>query len=490
MPIGQNFPPLATRALKVLAVLLPVGLIVHAVTFWGHGIIDSEAMEFVLNYLQKRPFLAQIFDPQINDWGAYQARELSYVFDFVDARLFAALLDRHVLLFVPLSGVLGLIAASAIYFWGSRKILGLDVVTSCLLLSLFLSCIVVQASTPILYRSSKVILCVALFGFLFYLLALLRAEKPRVTLLKSVSLFLLGLIMALCDRQGFYFLGTATALTALVWLINKGRGESTQHAYLPVVGANIAAIITAIIYNRLLMPLLIHVLNGYWPDFTYQNLSVSAVLDPSLPGKTWNMFQQQVSFFFGSVPFVVLVAIGLIVAIAIVWRSRTAINQINFTLVVVSVLSILAVIGMLALMIARHPQLYSIRDHAFWYYTLAVHAVFLFGITVWVSFLSPATRSRISPLLYALIVILIVLNFRAYGWQRQTITTGNGWFAGQFEHSQALVSQFATAPPDRDKLLNQTSDLFLDDQEHFLENVERSYLHLTRAATSPHSDRR
>src|SRR5205823_4731510 len=97
--IGRYTRPVLIAA----ACLLPIALFVRAVTFWGHGIIDSEAMEFVLNYLQKRPLLAQIFDPQINDWGAYQARELSYVFDWIDARVIAALLDHHVLLFVPLS---------------------------------------------------------------------------------------------------------------------------------------------------------------------------------------------------------------------------------------------------------------------------------------------------------------------------------------------------------------------------------------------------
>src|SRR5437016_14150030 len=100
-------------------------------------------MEFVLNYLQNRPFFAQIFDPQINDWGAYQARELSYIFDLIDARVFAALLDRHVLVFVPLSGVLGLIALGAIYFWGARKVFALNGAMTSMLVSLFLSCIVV-----------------------------------------------------------------------------------------------------------------------------------------------------------------------------------------------------------------------------------------------------------------------------------------------------------------------------------------------------------
>src|SRR5438128_4191646 len=87
--------------------------------------------------LQNRPFFAQIFDPQINDWGAYQARKLSYVFDLIDARVFAALLDHHVLVFVPLSGVLGLSALSAVYFWGARRVLALNGVMASMLLSLF-----------------------------------------------------------------------------------------------------------------------------------------------------------------------------------------------------------------------------------------------------------------------------------------------------------------------------------------------------------------
>src|SRR5438552_3411690 len=148
-------------------------------------------MEFVLNYLQNRPFFAQIFDPQINDWGAYQARELSYVFDWIDARVFAALLDRHVLIFIPLSGLLGLIALSGVYFFGASKVLALSRLTTCMLLSLFLSCIVVQASTPILYRSSKIILSVVLLGYLFYLAALLKIDKRELNLLKSAALFCL-----------------------------------------------------------------------------------------------------------------------------------------------------------------------------------------------------------------------------------------------------------------------------------------------------------
>lgn len=483
--IGRYTRPVLIAA----AYLLPIALIVRAVTFWGRGIIDSEAMEFVLNYLQKRPLLAQIFDPQINDWGAYQARELSYVFDLIDARVFAALLDHHVLLFVPLSGILGLIALSAVYLWGARKVFALNGVMASMLLSLFLSCIVVQASTPILYRSSKIILSIALLAFLFYAFSLLQGENRTLTALKCAILFLLGLLMALCDRQGFYYLISATFVVLMLWLIAKLRGESIERGYLRVIFVNAAAIGATIFYNRILAPQLIHALNGYWPNFFYQNLPWSNLLDPALPAKAWYLFQQQVSFFFGNVPFLVLAAILAIAGLGIIWKWRSAISGNSLTLLAVSVVSIIAIIGLLATMIARHPAVYSIRDHSFWYYTLTVHVVILFGVSAWLSFLSAPDRSRFNPFVYALIAILIACNVQAYSHQREIMIHPDGWFGGQYAHSQALLVQFATEPPNREKLQSKTNDLFLDDQAHFLENVERAYLHLTGGSRADSTSR-
>ena len=120
----------ATRHILPVAVYaLPVLLAINAIGFWGRGVIDEEGMFFVLNYLADRPLAATIFDPKLNDWGTYQARELSYAFDLIDARAFASLLDQGVLLFIPLTGVLGLMAVGASHIWGSRKVLRLDGVT-------------------------------------------------------------------------------------------------------------------------------------------------------------------------------------------------------------------------------------------------------------------------------------------------------------------------------------------------------------------------
>src|SRR5437016_6545647 len=195
-----------------------------------------------------------------------------------------------------------------------------------MLLSLFLSCIVVQASTPIFYRSAKIILSIALLAFLFYTFSLVRSDKRNLTALKCATLFLLGLLMALCDRQGFYYLISTTVVVLMLWLTAKLRRVTLQHGYLRIILVNIAAIGATIFYNRIFAPHLIHALNGYWPNFWYQNLPWSEFLNPTLPMKVWYFFQQQVSFFFGNIPFVLLASIIGIAILLIIWKHRAMIN--------------------------------------------------------------------------------------------------------------------------------------------------------------------
>ena len=70
-------------ALWCMAPLL-VALVLPAVV-WDDGCIEREALTFIRQYLADRPVLEKVFDPHANDLGTYQARELSYALDLVDA---------------------------------------------------------------------------------------------------------------------------------------------------------------------------------------------------------------------------------------------------------------------------------------------------------------------------------------------------------------------------------------------------------------------
>src|SRR5579859_870387 len=98
--MAGSAPSMKSSTLGLLLYLLPAALIAHAVVFWGRGVLDKEAISFVVNYLADRSVLATVFDVRLNDWGNYQARELSYLVDLIDARVFGALLYHRVLLFI------------------------------------------------------------------------------------------------------------------------------------------------------------------------------------------------------------------------------------------------------------------------------------------------------------------------------------------------------------------------------------------------------
>ena len=442
---------IAERVLVVVAAVLPLFFIAHALAFWGHGVIDEEATTFVINYLADRPFLQAIFDPRLNDWGSFQARELAYVFDRMDARVFARLLvDWHVLLFVPLSSVLSLVVITWIYLFGARRVLKLDRTTSLLLLSLFLSCIVTQASTPILYRSSKMLLCVMLLAFMFRLASLLEPGRAAVTVRNGIGLFVLGVLATWCDRQGYAFMLATTTVMVVLWVKQRWLPQppgAVKRAYGAVSGATAAATGWAILYNNVLAPRTIVWANGYWPDLSYEDIPLER-FNATLALNALAMFRDQVSYFFGNAPFLVVCLLGLVVWIAvrvhqprrgpIAWRQRlTGTGVILTSAFAGTLLVLIAVMGM------RHPPVFRIPDHAFWYYTLSMQAVLLFGASLVAAQLHGTDDGRRRRYGWLLLIVMIVGNVAHYPGQRRLMEASGIWFGKQYAFAQLYAQAFA-----------------------------------------------
>lgn len=442
---------LVERIVVVAAFALPIFLIGHALAFWGRGVIDEEATTFVINYLSNRPFLRAIFDPVLNDWGSFQARELAYVFDRMDARVFARLLvDWKVFLFVPLSSLLSLVAMSGIYFAGARRVLRLERTTALLLLSLFLSCIVTQASTPILYRSSKMLLCVALLAFLFRLTSLLDPERRVVTVRSGFGLFGLGVLMAWCDRQGYALLLATSTVVAVLWIrqrwLPQPPGRVARH-YGAVAIATLTATAWAILYNNVLAPRTILRLNGYWPDLSYEEIPLER-FNETVVWKTLSMFRDEVSYFFGNAPFVILCALAVIVWMAIrlhcrVRHARVGVwGWITGTGVVLSTAIAGASIVLIAVMGMRHPPVFRIADHALWYYTLSLQALMLFSVSLVFAQLQGDDDGRRRRYGWLVLLLMIASNVAHYPAQRRLMAASGEWFGKQLAFADLYRKTF------------------------------------------------
>lgn len=84
--------------------------------------LDLESAAFLGNYLADRSLPELVFDPARNDWKLYQARELSYFFDCLDARFIGWSIRHGWCQFYTLSGFLMLTAAVFVQQYGIRTL--------------------------------------------------------------------------------------------------------------------------------------------------------------------------------------------------------------------------------------------------------------------------------------------------------------------------------------------------------------------------------
>lgn len=445
-------PSVVARIAAVIAVVLPAALALHAFTFWGRGEVDQEAVSFVVNYLADRPFLHTIFDPWLNDWGLYQARELAYVFDWIDARMFGWLLvDRHTLLFVPLSGVVSLLGIAVIFVVGARRTLRLDRTTALLVLSLFLSSIVVQTSTGILYRSSKIVLVALQLVVLFWSAALLEPGRTRVRAREVAGLALVGIVMTLVDRQGYAVALILTTVAGFLWVRDRWLPQPpgrVPRAYGAVAVAAAVSTAWAIVYNNVLAPQVIHRLNGYWPDMSYESIPLER-FGPTLVLKTLAMFVRQTQYFFGHVPFVLLVVLAGIIWLAVhvddergrrvptdAWGWLTGTGVVLTTAILGASLALVAVSGM------RHPAVFDISDHALWYYPLPLHGTALFATALALSRLPSGREVRWRPWAWLLLVAMVAGNAWHWPEEQALMAASPQYYGKQHEFSRLYKTQF------------------------------------------------
>jgi hypothetical protein len=397
---------------------------VAPVAFWNGGVIEEEALAFQRNFWGARPALQRIFETR--EFDDFQGRELSYAIDCLDAQWIRALLSRGRVLFVAPSVLVSSLAFVPIGLWLVPAALPrVDRRCSWLLVALYLANFAVASTTGLLYRATKPLVA----PLLLILLLLLVAEHRRPRLGRGasfVAVFTVSLAMSLLDRQGLFYVLVLVPLLGAVWLRTR-RG-------LPMVLAAAAAVGACLVYNQKLGPWLIHSLNGYWPDRSFQRLDAGWLMAPGPWIDAARLLGDWAARAWG-VPSSILLAAGLATAAAWAWHERRRPRRVALV-VAVAMASFAAQTAMVAMMVARYPTVGWV-DHRFWYYPLPFQGLVLFGLLVGLELLA-GVRGSLPRMLPALLATLALANVAQWPERRLLMETGT-WFSGVARRSDLLV---------------------------------------------------
>jgi hypothetical protein len=378
-----------SRDLAVGATLLASLVVLSIWTAHGSYLYIESGM-FLHNLLSPRPLLARIFDPTGNEIVGYHARELSYFFNWIDARFIydsTRLGYPHFFSLLHIMGI-SLIAGCNVVF--ARRRFGKTFTRVAVLLSaLFLTAPAVFLSNNFL-RTSKIVAGTALFFLLWRLTDLVsrpmaNVSKERLAKL-AAGIGVLGSVMALCDEQGVFLLTLCLGFAVIV-CASRPRGKRFESAC--VAGAIFASLALYACYDLYWGPKIIAAFGNDPAVYHYQKVNVAAALadGPNLK-EAWGLLMDALGFQFGSLdfithaasgnraasfyPFSSAIALALLAGLALPLLSRRGkpreLIPVEAFPLAGALIAAAALVVMFAAMIQRHPPVLweSVRRGYYW----------------------------------------------------------------------------------------------------------------------------
>jgi hypothetical protein len=408
----------------------------------NRGLVHAEAYQIIPHYLSERPALAKIFDPNGADAGCYTARELSYVFDYLDCQVIAAGVRHGWPHFLSLTHYAFSILIMLAMWLFARCRLELSAVLAGALVLLF-------ATTPAFFlgggffRSAKIgaamctIICVLLVARAVAEEFAMRDRLSRLPILLGVAVS--SMLMGLFDRQGFALSMLAAFLITLraLWL--------RRHATIPLVVAMVAAPFAVVFYNHVIGPALIARINHYTPSFEFQQLPLGDLAHSPETAITVGLYApvlmlDNLRFLIGGIP----LAAAALLLVAGWWflsprwplrddrpiqPSSSMVSRLWFGLIPA------ALLVMNALMILRVKAMLNL-DYRRIYYGLPSVVVFWLLTALAVKALSrwPGWRPR-----HALLIVTALVVCNLAGLLEQRAIIRRGLYLTQHETSRGII---------------------------------------------------
>ena len=238
--------------------------------------------------------VAKFFDPTPTDWDNYQARELSYVFEYIDAQM-VILLNKIPFFsygFRSISQIAFMILTTIVLYFIIRELLPTFRRTSCMALAmLFPLSPQLLVMHRVYFRCGKII---AAFWAALWILCLIRWLKPAVKARGSVTYILLSLgtfLSFITDKQGVMIGMWLIGLSLLIAVIRRQQGDAYRHLLHFAVSFSVAFGFY-ICWDYLLCPYIINAVRGHPPFRGWSSLSFFLLHDQaSYMRGLWNGFK-------------------------------------------------------------------------------------------------------------------------------------------------------------------------------------------------------
>lgn len=248
-------PPPQARWLLALTACW-AALVALSIFLCGDGFLHPESYSFLPHYLSGRPLIELIFDNRVTDWGNYQARELAFVFDWLDAQFIGWSVAHGHPHFFSASHYLFLLAGGFALWRICVCYLDLDRLCAAALVLLLWTAPSAMLYTSF-YRCAKVAL---LTTTLLAVLGWLRASKAPAGFRSHIALALFGvtaLLLPMFDKLGLIFLVGFVAFLARNFAVSRSVRE------LQLLGVGSLALILAWSYQKAIGPAITRHLLGY-----------------------------------------------------------------------------------------------------------------------------------------------------------------------------------------------------------------------------------
>ena len=430
-------------------------MLIIMVVVWGTSlknmrpVIHREAESFLVFYGNPTGGfwneISKFFDPVSTDWDNYQARELAYAFEYIDAQ--AVLLLNKIPFFSygfrSIMQISFAILTGFVLYFIARELLPAFRRTSCLVLAMLF-----PLSTQMLVMQGLYFRCgktVTAFWTALGILCLIRWLKPATKPRNVIAYILLGLgafLSYITDKQGVMIGLWLIGLSIIMAVFRRHQNQTYRH--LLYFAASFAGAFCLYLYwDYQLCPYIIKVVNGYHPDRSWSSLSFFLHHDlASYIRGLWiglKLTVLQIQLAFGNVWDGNLLSWGLALAAYIlialsaikkspgtpdnaIGDSRTGLTD-RTALAVVLVTAILTCVFMITLLYMRHNPLAWEDLWKGGYYYQSATLILIVALLIAFSFLSRRNRSSTFETFIVCAVFLMCMannlgldKTRGYGW--------------------------------------------------------------------------